>query len=81
MLKAIWAYILAKLRINSPVKNAIKKHLSKRIKEAEARVREDVDFAQAEFTKLVADAANKFVDDKQAALSRQVKQLIDKLAD
>lgn len=80
MLKALFGYVVAAFGLNKPsVRKAVKSHIEKRLKEAEGRVKEDVQFATDELKRNVSAAAEKFVAEKEAAVKRQANEILKNL--
>lgn len=82
MLKALLGYVTSVLGLNKPsVRKAVKAHIEKRLREAEARVKEDVSFATDELKRNIKASTEKFVEEKEAAVKRQANALLTKLLD
>lgn len=80
MLKAFLGYVGSLIGFNSQsVKRAVKAKLDEAIRKAEARVKEDVQFAKDEFASCVSNAAEKYREEKRGAVDRQANALLNKL--
>lgn len=80
MLKALLGYVVAAFGLNKPsVRKAVKSHIEKRLKEAESRVKEDVQFATDELKRNIKESTDKFLAEKEAAVKRQANQILTNL--
>lgn len=80
MLKTFLTYLVSRLPFVQPsVRRLVNKHISDKLKEAEERAREDIEFHASELSTKLEKAFNEFVEGKEAAVKRQANAILGKL--
>ena len=78
MLKELLRYVASWSNSNS-VNSRIKKAMQSRVREAQKRVNEDIEFYKQELNDRLEAALREFVENKEAAVVRQVNAMLTRI--